>query len=42
MEIVRTTLPDGLGPAEGGVGGRHIVQALVVTLVVIVLDEGFI
>ncbi len=30
---------DGLGPAEVGVGGRHIVEALVVALVVIVLDE---
>lgn len=31
---------DGLGPAEVGVGGRHIVQALVITLVVVLLDEG--
>ena len=30
---------DGLGPAEVGVGGRHIIEALVVALVVIVLDE---
>jgi hypothetical protein len=32
---------DGIGPAEVGVGGRHVVQALVVTSVVIMLDEGF-
>ena len=31
---------DGGSPAEVGVGGRHIVQALVVTLVVVMLDEG--
>ena len=31
---------DGGGPAEVGVGGRHVVQALVVALVVVVLDEG--
>ena len=31
---------DGAGPAEVGVGGRHVVQALVVALVVVVLDEG--
>ena len=30
---------DGWCPAEVGVGGRHVVQALVVTLVVVVLDE---
>ena len=30
---------DGLCPAEVGVGGRHIIEALVVALVVIVLDE---
>ena len=30
----------GLGLAEVGIGGRHVVQALVVTLVVVVLDEG--
>ena len=29
---------DGLGPAEVGVGGRHVVQALVVALVVVVLE----
>lgn len=33
-------LDDGWCPAEVGIGGRHIVQALVVTLVVAVLDEG--
>ena len=32
---------DGLGPAEVGIGGRHIVQALVVALVIVVLDERF-
>ena len=32
---------DGWGPAEVGVGGRHVVQALVVTLVVVVLHERF-
>ena len=31
---------DGLGPAEVGVSGRHVVQALMVTLVIVVLDEG--
>ena len=31
---------DGGSPAEVGVGGRHVVQALMVTLVVVVLDEG--
>ena len=30
---------DGLGPAEVGVGGRHVVQALVVTPVIVVFDE---
>ena len=29
----------GLGPAEVGISGRHVVQALVVALVIIVLDE---
>ena len=28
------------GPAEVGVGGRHVVQALVVAPVIVVLDEG--
>ena len=32
---------DGLGPAEVGVGGRHVVQALVISLVIVVLDERF-
>ena len=31
---------DGRSPAEVGVGGRHVGQALVVTLVIVVLDEG--
>ena len=31
---------DGFCPAEVGVGGRHVGQALVVALVVIVFDEG--
>ena len=35
-----TLFDDGWRPAEVGVGGRHVVQALVVTLVVVVLDEG--
>ena len=30
---------DGLGPAEVGVGGRHIVQALVVAPMIVMLDE---
>ena len=30
---------DGLGPAEVGVGGRHVVQARVIPLVIVVLDE---
>ena len=35
-----TLLDDGWRPAEVGVGGRHVAQALVVTLVIVVLDEG--
>lgn len=31
---------DGRSPAEVGVCLRHVVQALMVTLVVVVLDEG--
>ena len=31
---------DGCGPAEVGVGRRHVCQALVVASVVVVLDEG--
>ena len=36
-----TLFDDGLGPAEAGIGGRHIVQALVVAAMVVVLDERF-
>jgi hypothetical protein len=32
-------LDDGTGPAEVGIGGRYVVQALVVALVVVVRDE---
>ena len=32
-------LDDGLGPPEVGVGRRHVTQALVVALVVVILDE---
>ena len=35
-----TLFDDGWRPAEVGVGGRHVVQALVISLVVVVLDEG--
>jgi hypothetical protein len=35
-----TLFDDGWRPAEVGIGGRHVVQALVVALVVVVLDEG--
>ena len=35
-----SSFDDGGSPAEVGIGGCHIVQALVVALVVIVLDEG--
>ena len=31
---------DGWSPAAVGGGGRHVVQALVIALVVVVLDEG--
>jgi hypothetical protein len=31
---------DGWRPAEVGVSGRHVFQALVIALVVVVLDEG--
>ena len=34
-----TLFDDGGGPAEVGIGGRHVVQAFVVTLVVVVPDE---
>ena len=30
---------DGFGPAEVGIGGRNVAQALMVALVVVVLDE---
>jgi len=36
-----TLFDDGWGPAEVGVGGRHVAQRFVVALVVVVLDEGF-
>ena len=32
---------DGLGPAKVSVGGRHVVQALVVALVIVMLNERF-
>ena len=32
-------LDDGCGPAEVGIGGRHIVQALMIALVIVMLDE---
>ena len=35
-----TLFDDGWGPAEVGVGGCHVGQRFVITLVVIVLDEG--
>lgn len=35
-----TLCDNGRGPAEASVGERHVVEALVVTLVVVVLDEG--
>jgi hypothetical protein len=35
-----TLFDDGSCPAEVGVGGLHVAQALVITLVIIVLDEG--
>jgi hypothetical protein len=34
-------LDDGLRPAEVGVGGRDVVQALVIALMVVMLDERF-
>ena len=34
-------LDDDCGPAEVGVGGRYVVQALVVALVIVMLDERF-
>lgn len=35
-----TPIQNGRSPAEVGICWRHIVQALVVALVVVVLDEG--
>lgn len=32
---------DGLSSTEVGIGGCNVAQALVVTLVVVVVDEGF-
>ncbi len=34
-----TLFDDSAGPAEVGIGGRHIVQALVIALVIVMLDE---
>ena len=34
-----TPADDGFGAPEVGIGGRHVVQALVVALVIVVLDE---
>lgn len=31
---------DGSGPADISIGGRHVTQALVITLVIVVLDAG--
>ena len=36
-----SSFDDGRCPAEVGIGGRHIVDALVVALVVVMLDERF-
>ena len=36
-----TLFYDGLGPAEVGVGGCDVVEALVVAAMVVVLDERF-
>ena len=35
-----TLLDDGWRPAEVGVGGRHVAQALMVALVIVMLNEG--
>ena len=35
-----TLLDDGFGPAELGIGGRDVIQALMIALLVVVLDEG--
>ena len=34
-----TLVDDGFGPTEEGIGGRHVVEALVVASVVVVFDE---
>jgi hypothetical protein len=36
-----TLLDDGLRPAEVGIGRRDVVQALVIALMVVMLDERF-
>ena len=36
-----TLLDDGLCPAKVGIGRRHVIQALVIALVVVMLDERF-
>ena len=36
-----TLFDDGRCPAEVSIGGGHVVQALVIALVIVVLDEGF-
>ena len=35
-----TLSDDGFGPAEIGVGGRHVAKAFMVSSVIIVVDEG--
>ena len=35
-----TPIQNGRSPAEVGIRGRHIIQALMVALVVVVFDEG--
>ena len=35
-----SSFDDGRSPAEVGIGGCHIVEALVVSAVVVMLDEG--
>ena len=35
-----TLFDDGWRPAEVGVGGRHVAQALMVALVIVMLNEG--
>jgi hypothetical protein len=36
-----TLFDDGFRPAEVGIGGRDVVQALVIALMVVMLDERF-